>query len=264
MPKALIRTPGPRLAEGIVTHIDRQPVDLALAKQQWTAYVETLHSSGWGTIAVPAADDCPDAVFVEDTVVVYRDVAVITQPGAAARQPEIVDAEKVVDSLGYVVAHIRPPGTLDGGDVLKVGELVYVGCGGRTNGEGVRQLRAILEPHGATVLGVPIWQGLAPEVGRHGPAGRVDRGLSAAGRQPRLLPALSCRAGGVGLPCRPARRGPIAPGCRLPSKRGAVHRSRIHPAHRRHQRVSEARRLRDVPICPPARATGGVTTPPPS
>jgi dimethylargininase len=158
MPKALIRTPGPRLAEGIVTHIDRQPVDLALAKQQWTAYVETLHSSGWGTIAVPAADDCPDAVFVEDTVVVYRDVAVITQPGAAARQPEIVDAEKVVDSLGYVVAHIRPPGTLDGGDVLKVGELVYVGCGGRTNGEGVRQLRAILEPHGATVLGVPIWK----------------------------------------------------------------------------------------------------------
>ena len=81
----------------------------------------------------------------------YRNVAVITRPGADERKPEIVDVEKVLESLGCSLNRIHAPGTLDGGDVLKVGDTVYVGRGGRTNAEGIRQLRAILEPLGATV-----------------------------------------------------------------------------------------------------------------
>lgn len=156
MAQALVRQPGPRLAEGIVTHIARHAVDLALANRQWSAYVDAVQGAGWETIQVPPAPDCPDAVFVEDTVVVYKNVAIITRPGADSRKPEIVDTEKVVGTLGYGVERIRPPGTLDGGDVLKVADTIYVGCGGRTNGDGIRQLRNILEPFGATVLGVPI------------------------------------------------------------------------------------------------------------
>ena len=154
--RALVRRPGPDLADGIVTHIDRQPVDVALAVQQWERYVAVLHDAGWETVEVPPADDCPDAVFVEDTVVMYRNVAVISRPGADARKPEILEVEKVLESLGCSINRIRPPGTLDGGDVLKVGDIVYVGRGGRTNGEGVRQLRAILGPLGATVVAVPL------------------------------------------------------------------------------------------------------------
>jgi dimethylargininase len=53
-------------------------------------------------------------------------------------------------------ARIEEPGTLDGGDVLQAGSTVYVGRGGRTNGEGIRQLRALLAPLGRTVVGVPL------------------------------------------------------------------------------------------------------------
>jgi dimethylargininase len=153
--KALVRRPGPRLTDGIVTHIDRVAPDLTKALQQWNGYVAALQNAGWETIEVPPAHDCPDAVFVEDTMVVYRNVAVISRPGADARKPEVHDAEKTVESLGYSINRIRPPGTLDGGDVLKVGDTVYVARGGRTNAEGIRQLRAILEPIGATVVAVP-------------------------------------------------------------------------------------------------------------
>ena len=155
-PTALVRLPGPRLAEGLVTHIERVPVDPSLARRQWEAYVGALESSGWDLVEVPPADDCPDAVFVEDTVVMFRNVAVITRPGADERKPEIVDVEKVVEGLGCSINRIHAPGTLDGGDVLKVGDVVHVGRGGRTNAEGAAQLRSILEPLGATVVTVPV------------------------------------------------------------------------------------------------------------
>jgi dimethylargininase len=95
-------------------------------------------------------------VFVEDTVVMFRNVAVLARPGADARRAEVAEVEKVVESLGCSINRIRAPGTLDGGDVLKVGSTVYVGRGGRTNADGIRQLRAILTPLGATVVAVPV------------------------------------------------------------------------------------------------------------
>ncbi len=73
--KALVRRPSPRLAEGLVTHIEREQVDVELALRQWEEYVEALRTHGWETVEVEEADDCPDSVFVEDTVVMYRNVA---------------------------------------------------------------------------------------------------------------------------------------------------------------------------------------------
>jgi len=144
------------LADGLVTHIERSPVDAALAIRQWEVYVDTLREAGWTIVEVPEAPDCPDSVFIEDTVLMYRNVAVISRPGADERKPEVLDVEKVVEGLGCSINRIRPPGTLDAGDVLKIGDTVYVGRGGRTNGEGIAQLRSILEPLGATVVAVPL------------------------------------------------------------------------------------------------------------
>lgn len=160
LPIALVRAPSPRLAEGLVTHIERSPLDVDLALTQWAAYVSTLREHDWDVVEVPPEPDCPDSVFVEDAVVMFRNVAVIARPGAVERQPETSGVERVVEALGCSVNRIRPPGTLDGGDVLKVGDTVYVGRGGRTNGEGIRQLRTILEPLGATVVAVPMTKAL--------------------------------------------------------------------------------------------------------
>jgi dimethylargininase len=154
--RALVRRPGPRLAEGLLTHLERVPVDGELAGRQWEGYVAALRAEGWECLEVEPADDCPDAVFVEDTVVVYGDLAVITRPGADERKPETAGTERAVRGLGYRVAHITAPGTLDGGDVLKHAGTVWVGTGGRTNQEGVDQLAAHLAPLGATVVGVPV------------------------------------------------------------------------------------------------------------
>ncbi|MCP3818336.1 N(G),N(G)-dimethylarginine dimethylaminohydrolase [Streptomyces sp. A3M-1-3] len=154
--KALIRRPGPRLAEGLVTHIERAPVDAGLALAQWEAYADTLRTHGWETVEVEPADDCPDAVFVEDTVVMFRNVALIARPGADSRRPETAAVEEAVARLGCAVNWVWEPGTIDGGDVLKIGDTIYVGRGGRTNAAGVRQLRAAFEPLGARVVAVPV------------------------------------------------------------------------------------------------------------
>ena len=154
--KALVRRPSPRLAEGLVTHIEREKVDADLAAEQWEAYAEALRAHGWETIEVDPADDCPDSVFVEDTVVMYRNVALIARSGAESRREETAGVEEAVARLGCSVNWIWEPGTLDGGDVLKVDDTIYVGRGERTNAAGVQQLRAAFEPLGARVVAVPV------------------------------------------------------------------------------------------------------------
>ncbi len=154
--RALVRRPSPRLADGLVTHLERTPVDVDLARQQWDGYVAALHEAGWETIEVPRADDCPDSVFVEDTVVMYGERAVITRPGADERRPETSGTASVLRGLGYDVVSIEAPGTLDGGDVLKHGGTVWVKVGGRTNQAGVDQLASYLGPYRARVVGVPV------------------------------------------------------------------------------------------------------------
>ena len=152
----LVRPPSPRLADGIVTHIDRADVDVALAVEQWQRYVAVWADAGWRVNELAGLDDCPDGAFVEDTMTVFGDIAVIARSGAPTRRGEAASARAAVEAIGLSTVAIQPPGTLDGGDVLKVGSTVYVGRGGRTNAEGVRQLRDALAPMGARVVAVPV------------------------------------------------------------------------------------------------------------
>ncbi|TLQ42677.1 dimethylargininase [Streptomyces marianii] len=154
--RALIRRPSPRVADGLVTHVERRTVDPRAALSQWKAYGEALRAHGWETIEAEPADDCPDGVFIEDTVVMFRNVALIARSGAETRRPETAGVEEAVARLGCSVNWVWEPGTLDGGDVLKIGDTVYVGRGGRTNAAGVQQLRAAFEPLGARVVAVPV------------------------------------------------------------------------------------------------------------
>lgn len=154
--RALVRRPSPRLAEGLLTHQTRKRVQVDLAIDQWSAYVEALRANGFVPLEVDPADECPDGVFIEDTMVVYGDLAVIARSGAEARRAELPGAREAVQAAGYRLAVIEAPGTLDGGDVLKIGATVYVGVGGRTNVAGVEQLARHLAPLGADVVGVPV------------------------------------------------------------------------------------------------------------
>jgi dimethylargininase len=140
--KALVRRPSPRLAEGIVTHIERSEVDIALAFAQWERYVAILAEAGFDIVELPRADECPDGVFVEDVLVVDSDLAVVTRPGAEPRRDETVGLVEFATRLGLRTAEIGEPATLDGGDVVRTRDGLLVGVGARTNTAGAEQLAA--------------------------------------------------------------------------------------------------------------------------
>ncbi len=157
---ALVRPPAITLSKGQVTHISRKTVRLPKAQEQWAAYVEALRGEGFGIVEIEKSDTHPDSVFIEDAVVMLGQVAVVASPGAETRRGEPDAVAAKLKELGLETRHIRLPGTLDGGDVLKIDDTVYVGRGGRTNAEGIRQFRAIAGELGHTVVAVPVTKAL--------------------------------------------------------------------------------------------------------
>ena len=128
---------------------------MARAVTQHAAYEQALAALGCTVQRLPPAPDLPDSVFVEDTAIVCDEVAIIARPGAASRRAE-VDIVAAALAAHRPLARIDAPGTLDGGDVLRVGRRIYVGVSSRTNAEGVRQLREILTPLGYAVRDVAV------------------------------------------------------------------------------------------------------------
>ncbi|GAA3235152.1 N(G),N(G)-dimethylarginine dimethylaminohydrolase [Actinocorallia longicatena] len=157
MRSALVRPPGPRLAEGIVTFFERRPIDLELARRQHAAYTDALSQAGFAVHEVEPADDCPDAVFVEDTAVVFgghAPVAILARPGAPARRDEIAGTERALRSLGVEIREMEGEFTLDGGDILQVGDTLYVGRSGRTDDEALCRISPAIPTR--RVVGVKV------------------------------------------------------------------------------------------------------------
>lgn len=152
---ALTRPVGPRLAECELTHLERVPLDPQVADRQHEAYVSALRDLGCQVVRLPDLDDHADGVFVEDTVLVLDEMAVVTRPGAASRRGETADLRPLVARYRPVES-IRGPGTLDGGDVLRIGRTMYVGLSTRTSKEGIDELRRLVAPPGYTVVPVPF------------------------------------------------------------------------------------------------------------
>lgn len=142
---ALVREVSPQLAHCELSYLTREPIDAARAVSQHRAYTDMLQQLGcrleWLT---PLPEDA-DGVFVEDTAVVLPEVAVITRPGVASRRGE---TSSTAAALGRhrTLAHISEPGCLEGGDVLRIDRVLYVGASGRTNAAGIAELAALLEP----------------------------------------------------------------------------------------------------------------------
>jgi dimethylargininase len=153
---ALTRSVPPSIIHCELTHLEREPIDWARAVEQHEQYENVLRSLQCDVQRLPDAPEHPDSVFVEDTAVVVDECAVIMRPGAESRRGE---TETMAEAL---VPHrelyaIEEPGTLDGGDVVVLGDRVYVGASSRSNADGAKQLASILKPHGYTVYGVPVY-----------------------------------------------------------------------------------------------------------
>jgi dimethylargininase len=155
MPIAITRAVSSTIVDCELTHLPRVRIDVETARRQHSAYEDCLASLGCEVRRIPPDNRYPDAVFVEDTTVVLNELAVLTRPGAVSRRGEVDAVEDVLREY-RPIARITAPATLDGGDVLQLDRLLYVGLTPRTNDRGIEQLREIVEPYGYRVVAVPV------------------------------------------------------------------------------------------------------------
>ncbi len=153
---AMVRAVSPRLAQGLRTFRDRSPIDLERARCQHRAYQRVLRDLDVEVVTAPPANQHPDGVFVEDAVVVVDDLAVLTRPGAPERRAEPDALGPVLAARGYRLERVTAPARLDGGDVLVVDDLVYVGVGARTDRAGAEALAEALAGIGRRVVPVAV------------------------------------------------------------------------------------------------------------
>lgn len=152
---AITRQISPSMANCELTHLERTPIDLELARRQHHEYEQALEQLGFQVISLPAEPDLPDSVFVEDTALVLDECAIITRPGADSRKPEVESIARALQPYRQLY-YIQPPGTVDGGDILRIDKTIYVGLTGRSNQSAIDQMQSILAPYGYTVQGVPV------------------------------------------------------------------------------------------------------------
>ena len=152
----IVRRPSRSMIEGITT-ADLGLPDYDLALRQHDQYIQAMEACGAKVTVLPAMEEYPDSCFVEDVAVVTPKCAIITNPGAPSRNGEkayIVEALRAFypeENIEYITE-----GTIEGGDVMMVGDHFYVGRSARTNEEGIRQFIEILEGWGLEGSEVPL------------------------------------------------------------------------------------------------------------
>ena len=146
----IVKRPCSKITEGITSAPELGKPDYELALKQHDTYIEALKSCGVNVTVLEADEEFPDSCFVEDTAVLTRKCAIISNPGAPSRNREVEAMIPVIKQFYSedCIEYIKAPGTLEGGDVMMVGDHFYVGRSARTNEEGIRQFIEILEKHG--------------------------------------------------------------------------------------------------------------------
>lgn len=152
---ALTRGVSPSLGDCELQELDREPIDVAKAIEQHRCYERCLEGLGARVVTLPADARYPDGVFVEDPALVLDEIAIMTRMGAESRRGE---GESIARALAEYrpLQWIREPGTLEGGDVMRIGKTLYVGQSRRTNEEGIARLGEFIAPFGYQLIAVPV------------------------------------------------------------------------------------------------------------
>jgi dimethylargininase len=153
---AVTRDISPSFDRCQLTHLPRVPIDIERARAQHGAYEWALVELGCTVRRIDSPPDLPDAVFIEDTAVIFPEAAVIARPGAEARRTETDGVREALGRFGMPMHDVAEPATLDGGDVLVIERQVFIGSSTRTNATAVNQMRRFLRPLGYKVRVVPI------------------------------------------------------------------------------------------------------------
>jgi dimethylargininase len=152
---AITRKVSSALSNCELSFIERKPIDLEKARAQHHTYEELLAKLGARVVSLQEEPELPDSMFVEDPAIVLDELAVICTLGTETRRKEAPTLAAALEEYRNL-AHIKLPGTLEGGDVLRVGKNLFVGLNRRSNAEGIRQLAVILEKYRYQVTAVPV------------------------------------------------------------------------------------------------------------
>ena len=155
MTTAITRKISSRFNECEITHIERTPIDLDIARAQHNEYIRALKAAGCEVVELPEERDLPDSVFVEDIAFILPEAAVITRPGADSRKPE---TESIIRALSPYreLLHVTAPATVDGGDVLVLSKTIFVGLSTRSNSAAIEQLQKLLDVYDYKVIGAEM------------------------------------------------------------------------------------------------------------
>lgn len=156
---AIVREISDTYADCTLQYHQRKSINIEFARVQHRAYIDALEEQGIKVLVLPADHRFPDACFIEDTAILLDETAVITWMGAKTRNGE---QEAVASCLSQWKDLIRmqPPAQLEGGDVLKIGKMLFVGESSRTNRAGLEFLQAVAQPRGYQVIAVPVRKAL--------------------------------------------------------------------------------------------------------
>jgi dimethylargininase len=152
---ALTRAVSRSLASCELTWLAREPIDIDLAIEQHSRYEQALRDVGVHVLSLPEQPELPDAVFVEDPLIVVDEAAILTSMGAESRRAESGSLAAAIAPFREVRS-LKPPATLEGGDVMRIGRDVFVGISSRTNAAGILQLAGELEPFGYQIHAVEV------------------------------------------------------------------------------------------------------------
>ena len=150
---AITRAVSPAIEDCELTFVARAPINLAKAVEQHRAYERLLENFGVRVFSLPAEPGLADSMFVEDPALVLDELAVIFPLGTESRRAEAESLAKAL-SPDRELTYVRLPGTMEGGDILRIGRRIFAGLSKRTNAEGIRQLQAVVGPHGYEVTAV--------------------------------------------------------------------------------------------------------------
>src|SRR4029079_18807537 len=113
-----------------LTFLDRVPIDFKRALAQHAGYRKALEGAGAHVLTLDSSRALPDSVFIEDTALILDELAIITRPGASSRRSEPGFVEPAL-TIYRRLERIQAPGTLDGGDALRIGHTLFVGVSTR-------------------------------------------------------------------------------------------------------------------------------------
>ena len=145
---AIVRTPGRSIVEGLSDSktLGLPNYDQAIIQHQ--SYIDVLIKCGLDVLVLEPCEEYPDSTFVEDVALITPNCVIITRPGAPSRKGEVHEIEFVLKQKFKNIEAIEAPGTIEGGDIMMVGDHYYIGLSKRTNLEGAKQIIQILTKYG--------------------------------------------------------------------------------------------------------------------